>query len=170
MMDWVVVLRILHVLLAAFWAGSIFFFVLFVEPSVRSLGPDGGRVVRALQERHFLDILIVAAVLTVVLGLIVLWRFTNNFSPAVMSSSYGMSLMLGATAGLLTLGLGVFVSRPTLQRLLAKGAEVAARGGPPSEADQSEIARLQSRLRVAARSAAVLLLLAIVFMAAAKYV
>lgn len=168
-MNWVVVLRILHVLLAAFWAGSMFFFVLFLEPSVRSLGPDGGRVIRALTERRFLQVLIGAGTLTIVLGIIVLWRFTNNFSAPVMSSRYGVSLTLGATAGILALGIGVFVSRPTLGRLLALGAEIAARGGPPSEADQAEMVRLQGRLRFAARSAAVLLLIAILFMTAARY-
>ena len=41
--------RIVHIGLGVFWAGTIFFFVFLLEPSVRSVGPQGGLVMKALQ-------------------------------------------------------------------------------------------------------------------------
>jgi uncharacterized membrane protein len=166
-MSWVGIFRDLHVLLAVFWAGSMFFFVLFLEPSVRSLGPDGGKFMQALVARRFLPILITVGALTLVSGLIVFWRLTNGFTGDWLLSGYAHSILGGATLGLVTLGIGFFVSRPTLQQLMQKGAAIA--GGPPSEADQAEMARLQGRLRKAARTAAVLLLLSVLLMASARY-
>lgn len=169
-MSWVGTVRALHILLGVFWAGSMFFFVTFLEPSIRSLGPDGGKVMQALVRRRFLPILISVGTLTLVSGLVVLWRLTNGFAGGWMTSAYAHSILGGATTGLVTLGIGVFVSRPTLQRLLAKGAAVAASGKPPSEADQAEIAQLQGRLRTAARAGAALLLVSVLLMAIARYV
>ncbi len=37
-----IALRLLHILLGVFWAGTLFFIVTFLEPSVRAAGPEGG--------------------------------------------------------------------------------------------------------------------------------
>jgi hypothetical protein len=168
-MSWVGILRAIHILLGVFWAGSMFFFVLFVEPSVRSLGPDGAKVIQALTRRRFLPILIGVGALTLVTGLIVFWRLTNGFAGDWLLNPYAHSILGGATTGVVTLGIGLFVSRPTLQKLLDKGAAAAAAGSPPSQADLAEIGRLQGRLRTAARVAAALLLLSVLLMAMARY-
>ncbi len=47
-----VAMRLIHIGLGVFWAGAIFFIVLFLEPSVRAAGPDGARVMQGLQQRR----------------------------------------------------------------------------------------------------------------------
>jgi hypothetical protein len=51
----VITLRLLHIVLGAFWVGTLIFFALFLIPSVRDAGPDGAKVMAALQRRRFLD-------------------------------------------------------------------------------------------------------------------
>ena len=47
-----VVMRTVHILLGVFWAGTFFFVVLFLEPSVRAAGLDGAKVMKGIQERR----------------------------------------------------------------------------------------------------------------------
>jgi hypothetical protein len=56
------VLRVVHVVGGVFWAGAILFVVHFLEPAVRDAGPDGARVMQALQKRRYLDVMPVVAV------------------------------------------------------------------------------------------------------------
>ena len=41
-------LRFVHIFSAIFWVGTTLFLVLFLEPTVRSLGPDGGKFMQRL--------------------------------------------------------------------------------------------------------------------------
>jgi putative copper export protein len=166
-MDWVGFVRVIHVVLGVFWAGAMFFFVLFLEPSLRALGPEGGKVMQALQQRRFLGTMLTVGALTLLTGLVVFWRFTAGFSGGMMRSAYAHSLLLGAAAGAVTLGIGLFVTRPTVGRIGAIAA--SGQGSPPSPGEMAELERLRARLRVAARSAAALLLLSVIAMAGARY-
>jgi len=166
-MSLVGVIRVIHVLLAVFWAGGMFFFVLFLEPSIRSLGPDGGKVMQALQQRSFLGVMLIVGAITLLTGFFVFWRLSAGFSGAMMRSAYAHSLLLGAAAGVVTLAIGFFVTRPSLARMGALAA--GGQGGPPSPEAARELDRLRARLRLAARTAAALLLLSVIAMAAARY-
>ena len=59
-----IVLRLLHITLGVAWAGTIFFVVLYLEPSVRAAGPAGGAVMKGLQERRLMVVLPIVAFLT----------------------------------------------------------------------------------------------------------
>jgi hypothetical protein len=61
MNTFMITLRLVHIALGVFWAGTIFFFVMFLEPSVRAAGPDGARVMQGLQKRQFLNVMPVIA-------------------------------------------------------------------------------------------------------------
>ena len=49
-----IVLRLLHVGLGVFWAGSLLFIALFLEPSVRAALPESGKVMQQLAKRRLL--------------------------------------------------------------------------------------------------------------------
>ncbi len=57
MNEFIILMRFVHVTLGVFWAGTIFFLVLFLTPSVRAVGPEGARVMQALQQRHFMNVM-----------------------------------------------------------------------------------------------------------------
>lgn len=165
-----IVLRLVHVVLGVFWAGTLFFLAWFLIPSVRDAGPDGAKVVQALQQRRFMDILPVVAVLTILSGLILYWRVSGGFQPEWSRSPLGMSLGIGAVAAIIAFVIGAFVMRPAtlkagaLTQTLAQLTDASAR-----DARQAEIQRLRLRAARAARWVASLLVLAVVTMAVARY-
>ena len=63
--EWMILLRIVHIGFGVFWAGTIFFFVLLLEPSLRGAGPAAGPVMGGLIARGYLTILPAAAALTI---------------------------------------------------------------------------------------------------------
>ncbi len=44
-------LRLVHVVFGAVWVGMMAFTVIFLTPAVRDVGPEGGKVMTALQRR-----------------------------------------------------------------------------------------------------------------------
>ncbi len=78
------ILRFLHIAAAIFWAGSSFFTVFFLEPTVRSLGPDGGKFMqRLIGGARFSLAISLAATITVLAGLAMYFPVTAS-SPQVM--------------------------------------------------------------------------------------
>jgi len=88
-----IVLRVVHVVGGVFWGGAILFVVHFLEPAVRDAGPDGAKVMQALQKRRYLDVMPVVAALTVVSGYWLYWRVFGRWHPGPGAS--GAELWLG---------------------------------------------------------------------------
>lgn len=156
--------RALHVLLATFWAGAILFIMIFLDPATREAGPAGGQVMGILQRRGWVTAALVVGLITLLTGFYLLWVVSGHFRPDFMGSRRGILLSVGMLAGVLTLAIGFFGSRPTARRI----SEVAARmapGSPPAPQDAAEMARLRGRLKMFLRAAGTLLLLAVLTMA-----
>ena len=162
--------RLVHVVLGAFWVGAILFVAIFLEPSVRETGPESGKVMGALTRRGFMPVMITVGTVTVLTGIYLLWWLSGGFQPGFMGSLSGVLLSTGGLVGILALGVGLFVSRPALLRMGQVMTRVDQAGGPPSEADQALLAGLRNRLRLGARLAGALLLLAVGLMAVGPHV
>jgi uncharacterized membrane protein len=163
-------IRVIHVLLGVFWAGAVFFLLLYLEPTVREVGPDAGKVMSGLQRRGMTRTLLGVGLVTIVTGVYLLWQLSGGFSGSFMGSRSGILLSTGMLAALLALGVGAHVSKPTAERLTSLGEQLAAAGAPPSDEDQAEMARLRNKLRGALRVVATLLLVALVTMALGPHV
>jgi len=164
-------LRLVHILSGVYWAGTMFFFVSFLEPSLRSLGPDGGKVMIRMFERGYLKLLPVAAILTMLSGLWLLWILSDGFDAAYMGSRIGMALSTGGALAILAFVFGMLVMRPAAARIW----EIARR--LPQEADESarnnlmaEMGTLRARSVFGARVVFALLVGAVALMAVARYV
>lgn len=166
----VLISRILHVGLGVFWAGTIFFMVLLLEPSIRSVGPEGGRVMQALQKRRFLTVMPVVALLTILSGGFLYWRNLGGLGMAWIATPFGTALTIGGVASLLAFGQGLFLMRPATLRI---GKLSALVGETPDAGERdailAEIAGLKSRSRTHARWVAVWLGVAVVTMAVGRY-
>ena len=156
-------IRTLHIVLAVSWAGSAFFQVLVLEPAMRRLGPDAGKMMGAMTASKLALLLTTSSIGTLLTGIYVFWWLSSGFESAWLRTPYAHSLMLGAATGILTFLMGLFVSRPTAEKL----GRLAAAGGPEAAA---RIPKLANRLRFAARLGAVLLLISVLAMASARYV
>jgi hypothetical protein len=166
----VLISRILHIGLGAFWAGTVFFLVFLLEPSVRSVGPEGGRVMQALQKRGLLTIMPVVAVLTILSGGFLYGRLLSGSGMEFLATPFGTTLTIGAVASLVAFGQGLFFMRPATLRV----GKLSARLGDGPEAGErdallAEIAEMKSRSRTHARWVALWLGVAVVTMAVARY-
>ena len=165
----IVILRLLHVLLGAYWAGTIIFTALYLEPSVRAVGQPGGQVMAQLVKRGHLTVMPVLAFITILTGAELLRRVSGNFQPGFMSSGRGIALSVGALAAIIGFVIGVFVMRPTSLRAMALTQEaMRAPEGPDRDARLAAIAPLRRRATLTGRLVAVLLTVAVAGMAVAQ--
>jgi uncharacterized membrane protein len=167
----VTALRLVHIFGGVYWAGTVFFFVTFLEPSIRSLGPDGGKVMIRLFERGYLKLVPAVAIMTVLSGLWLLWILSSGFSPEYMGSSIGMALSTGATFAIIALIVGITFMRPAANRIWAIARRL------PEEKDEttrkelmSEMDRARARVGLGGRIVFALLIGAVGLMAVARYV
>jgi nitric oxide reductase large subunit len=137
-MDWyVIVLRVIHIAAGIFWVGAAFVLFLFIQPSVKELGPEGQRFMG-----HDVD-----------------W----------IRSGPGVAFTVGGLAAITTLALGLSITKPAVDRVGALGQEIATGGGQPTPSQVSEMQRLQARVALIGRVSMVLLTIAVVAMAIARF-
>lgn len=134
----------LHVFFAIIWAGAAISIGFFIIPAVLDAGPAGGAVMAGVAKRKFPIVMTVAAVLVVLTGLRL---YTIRFSMEWLLSREGAVLTVGALLAIGAFVLGVFVQKPTVERIGALSAQIAASGAPPSAAQASELQALRQRLR-----------------------
>jgi uncharacterized membrane protein len=140
-------LLLVHVFFGILWGGGAIAAGFFIIPSVLEAGPGGGAVMAGVMKRRFPILMTVAAGLVVLSGLRL---YSIRFSTAFLGTPEGIVLTLGALLGLGAFVMGVFVQRPTAQRLGALGARIAAAGGPPTPEQAAEMQALRARLSKAA--------------------
>jgi uncharacterized membrane protein len=157
-----VVLRLLHVAVGAFWVGSVLFVAVFLGPSVRAAGPAGGEVMRRLMERRFPLVIVTAAAVTVLSGFRLFQRMSSGFDSVWISTPMGLCYTAGGIAALIAFGIGLTVTLPAARRL---AVVMQTMQGPTPE-----LAALSKRMATGARWAATLLSVAVILMAVARYV
>ncbi len=165
-----VMLRFLHIVLGVYWAGTIIFSALYLDPSVRAAGPAGGQVMAQLVKRGHLNTLPVAAVLTVLVGIELFRRVSGGFDPTWMSSPMGIALSIGAVTAIVGLIIGLFVMRPTAMKVMQLAqAAMQAPEGPARDAQLAALQPLRDRVTLGLRWVAGLLTVTVIMMAVARY-
>jgi hypothetical protein len=170
-MDWyVIILRLVHIGAGVFWVGAAFVFFLFIQPSAREVGPEGQKFIGHLTTRRKLPgIILGSAILTVLAGILLYVEVSDGLNVDWITSGPGIGFTIGGLAALITVILGLAVTKPAADRMGALGQEVAASGGPPSPDQAAELQRLQARLMQIGRISMALLIIAVVTMATARY-
>jgi uncharacterized membrane protein len=170
-MDWyVIVLRVIHIAAGILWVGAAFVLFLFIQPSVKELGPEGQRFMGHLAVKKKLPMLVMlAAILSVLAGILLYWRASDGFDVDWISSGPGVAFTVGGLAAIMTLVLGLAITKPAADRMGALGQEIAASGGQPTPSQVSEMQRLQARLGLIGWLSMVLLTIAVVTMASARF-
>ncbi len=162
-------LRLLHIGLGVFWAGSVFFTAFFLAPALRDAGPDGAKVAEGLMRRRLLEVLPITAILTILSGLWLYWRASAG-QPAYMGSAVGMTYGIGAAAAIIALALGLAIVRPAM--LKAAALSQSAASASPAEREAQLAAAQVARVRGAQATQIVTILMgiAVVTMAIGRYV
>lgn len=158
------ILRFVHIFAAIFWVGTTLFMVLFLEPTLRKLGPEGSKFMPTmLGSTRFSLAIAGSGWLTVVAGLLMFGAYTNNWSMAVIFGSR-LPLTLGAVAGIGAGVVGTMVQGRSSGKLMALGGQIAAQQGPPQPPQLAEMQRLQGLIRQGSVWSAVLMVAAVIGM------
>jgi hypothetical protein len=168
-MTLIILLRLVHIVFGIFWVGAVVFMALYLIPSVRDAVPDGAKVMQALQRRHVLEIVPIAAGLTILSGLWLYWHDSAGHA-GWARTPMGTTLGLGALFALAGFVVGVFVMRAaTIQAGKLAASLQGLPAGPEQDARAATVQRLRRRAAVSARWVAALLILAAGLMAVARY-
>jgi uncharacterized membrane protein len=166
-----IILRLIHILAGVYWAGTMFFFVTFLEPSLRSMGPDGGKVMIRFFERGYLKLIPIVAILTILSGLWLLWRQSAGFDAVYMGSTLGMAFSTGGLLAIVAFIIGIAVTRPAAARIWELSGQVPqATSEEVRNSLMAEIGKNRARTVISARIIVVLLFMAVALMAIARYV
>jgi uncharacterized membrane protein len=169
---YVIVFRVVHIMAGIAWAGSVFLFAVFIQPSVAAIAPAGAPFMgELLGKRKLVDRLIALGATTVIGGLFLYWHDWHAFGSwgTWIGSRFGVTMTIGAVLAMVALGIGILATRPNVMRLLSLGRQAAEAGGPPPPEMAAEIGRTQSRLKILGRTTLGLIALAALAMSIARY-
>jgi len=156
-------LRAIHVVGGVLWVGGVVLVTLFLLPATQSLGPAAQPVMQFIMGRRKLPVyFMLLGILTTLAGVLLMMRDISLSNGLWARSPMGIGISVGAAAAILALLVGMLVSAPAAKRL-----------GPPQPGaapiSDEQRAALLKRLAVASRATFILLCIAALFMATARY-
>ncbi len=166
----IIVLRLVHVLGGIFWVGSVTFNAAFLLPTLAALGPAAGPVMAGLQRRRMTTVLPTVAVLTILSGLRLLQVGSAGFAGDYFASGPGIAYSVGGLLAIAGFAVGMGFTRPAMARAGALAAQMGSAADDAARAALgAEIARLRSRGAKSNSVMLILLTIAAVAMAVARY-
>ena len=158
------IVRAVHVVGASIWLGAAFFVAWFLMPAIRETGPDGGKVMMAVQKRGWVVAVPIIATLTVASGFWLYRPYMGDTGRAAMVLGYGGVIAMVAYI----LGAGVVSpSMAKASRLMPQAAAMSE--GPDKAAAMANIQNLRQRAFVGARIVSVLVIVSAVLMTLSAY-
>lgn len=168
--QFLILLRLLHVVGGILWGGAAVFYLFFIKPSVQAIGPAGPEFMRSLaQRRKYPAFMMVTSSLTVLAGAVLLWATSAGLNHNWLRSGPGIGFTIGSIAALLSYLVGSIRIGPTSAKLARIGAEIESGGKPPSPEQARRLAALQKQLVSAELFSFVMLSIAMLTMATARY-
>lgn len=165
-----IALRLVHIVSGALWVGIMAFTVVFLTPALRDAGPDGAKVMAALQRRHVMVVVPILALFTLISGTWLFSRFSGGSPMVVLNSAVGLAFALGGAASLIAFLLGIALMRPATVRAAALAETLgSAKTEQERAARTAEIQRLRGRGATVGWVVVVLLVFALGAMAVARY-
>lgn len=165
-----ILLRTIHIFAGVLWVGSAVFYLFFIEPTVKSLGPIGPKFMQNLaEERRFPIYMGMISLLTVLAGAILFWNTSGGLQVGWIKTGPGIGFTIGSLIGIAVYFVGTFMIRPRAERMGALGKEIGMAGGPPNPAQLAEMQKLDRELTTIERIDFVMLTLSLLTMATARY-
>lgn len=172
---YLIVFRIVHVLAAIAWGGSVFLFVLYVQPAAAAIAPAGMPFMRELlSNRRLVDRLLMLATFTIVGGLFLYWHDAGGLAGVAdfASTTSGAVLTVGAISAIVAYLIGLVGTRPKGLRFMALAGQVAqatqSGAAPPPEV-LAEMQATQRTLALLARLNLTFIAIAALAMATWRY-
>jgi len=169
-MEYLNILRLLHIVCAIFWGGALMYLALFIVPAVKALGPDGGKFMQQLSRTNKLPLVMsIAGTLTVLGGILLIERLSGGFEMSWFGTPHGIIISIGGTLAIIAYVIGLSVNKPAVDKMAAIGAAAGKAGGPPTPEQMQELQRLREKLFWGVNAMAYLVLGAAVAMSIVRY-
>lgn len=158
-------LRIVHIVGGVFWVGGVLMMTFFVVPTIGAIGETGQKFMGYLMNnRKFSSRLAAAGGSTILAGLI-LFGLDARAGAAWGRSHFAIGLSIGAAFALIGFVFGILLGR-TIKSMAQLGAQIQ---GKPSSGQLAQMQALQKRQATYSTINAVTLVVAVIFMAIARY-
>jgi len=164
------ILRVLHILLAAIWVGAVFAVTFFFLPSIQAAKAAGGQVMSGVQKRGFVMVMPSLAGLVTLSGFYLYYKFTSGFDPVVSGSMAGRVFGAGGVAGLLAAVIGSGVGRKAKKAVAAMQKAGPMPEGPEKTALMQQALALQRSMGTSNMITFVLMVIALICMSIGHYV
>ena len=162
--------RVLHIVLGAFWMGAIVFVAFFLMPAVGEAGPDGAKVMAGLVRRQYLNLVPIVALVNILSGFWLYWRFTAGFDPGLSGTRGAIAFGTGGILAVVALHIGLLSMRRNVLRAMKLAGQAAQ---TPDAAEKAALVARAAALRLRAAKAApivaIMLLLTTALMAVGHY-
>lgn len=161
-------LRAIHIVGTVFWVGGTLLVAGYHEYVLDPGEPK--RTLRRLAAYDDMSTTIgLGGIVGVLAGIVMYWLVSDGLSMAWITSTYGLTITVGALSGLAAIAIAIpFVGLTNNRSVeLYESVEDA---GQLTEGQAAEVRRLQSRLHTGERAAAVFMVVAVLAMAVAQYI
>ena len=160
------VLRLIHIFAGIVWGGGALIMAFFIGRTIAGTGETGQKFAQYLMNTLRMHIFMtVMALSTLLAGGALYWIDSRGFSSAWMTSGAGIGFGIGAVFGLIA-----FIFGAIFGNVNAKLGQIGAQiQGKPTEEQLATIHRLQKRMATVSPIHVVCMILAMIFMATARY-
>ena len=158
-------LRIIHIVAGVFWVGGTLVMTFFIGPTIGATGESGQRFVGHLMNNlKFSNRMSAAAGSTILAGLLLFW-LDARAGETWLRSSFATGLSIGAAFALVGFVFGIMIGRTT-KAMAQLGAQFQ---GKPTSEQMTQIQAIRKQQATYSNLAVVALVLAVTFMAIARY-
>jgi uncharacterized membrane protein len=162
----VIVLRILHIAGAIIWGGGALVMEFFIGRTILATGDVGQKFAQHLMNKvRMHNFMTVAAISTILAGVVLYWIDSNGFSSAWVQSGPGIGFGIGAVFGFIAMISGAIFGSGNA-KLAQIGAQIQ---GKPTSEQMIQIQSIQNRIRTVSPIHTISMILAMLFMATARY-
>jgi hypothetical protein len=166
----VIALRIIHIFGGVFWLGTLWMTAIFLGPTSEAIGSDAEKFMTYITVKlRYPTIVAIAAGSNILAGVLLYWKDSAGLQLAWITTPTGLGFTFGALFGLVGFVLGFRMIKPTAEKLARIGKELHAKAGPPSAEQIASLHAVQKQLERQEIVVAVLLGLALLGMATARY-
>jgi uncharacterized membrane protein len=165
-----ILLRLVHIFAGTLWIGAAIFYLFFIKPSVKAIGPAGPQFMQNLAERRKYPVFMMSvSLLTVLAGGALYLYSSGGLSLTWIKTGPGLGFTLGALASLVAFFVGGLAIGPTSAKMGALGQRMGASGRGPSPEQINEMQGLEMKLARAEKIDFAMLTISMLAMATARY-
>lgn len=165
MMYLIWLLRIIHIVGGVFWVGGVLMMTFFISPTVGAMPAEGQKFIGHLMNNLKFSARMSAAAGATILAGFILYGLDARAGAAWQRSSFAIGLSIGAGFALIGFVFGILLGR-TNKAMARLGAQFQ---GKPTDAQMTQMQAIRKQQITYSNISAATLLLAVIFMATARY-